>query len=143
MSLASQITLLAGRVRDEFNTLRNSQMPREVLAFSKSGTLTVGAGVSRFPIKGGTFTIDSVAAMVNTAPTGASVIVDVNKNGTTIFGTQANRPTIAAAGNSATVGTNSVTSVTTGDYITVDVDQIGSTAAGADLVVVVRLKRTA
>lgn len=118
-------------------------MSVEVLPFSSAGALTVKTGTSRFPIKGGTFTIVSVAAMVGTAPTGASVLVDVNKNGTTIFGTAANRPTIAAGSNSATVGTHSVTTVTTGDYLTVDVDQIGSTVAGSDLTVVIRLKRTA
>lgn len=115
----------------------------ETLAFSRAGAMTVGAGVLRFPIKGGTFDIVSVAAMVNTAPTGSSAIIDVNKNGTTIYGTQGNRPTIAISANSATVGAHSVTSVTTGDYLTVDIDQIGSTVAGSDLVVVVRLQRTA
>lgn len=111
--------------------------------FSQQGTLSVKTGTSRYPIKGGTFQIQTVAAMVNTAPTGASVIVDVNKNGTTIYGTQSNRPTIAASGTSATVGSHNGTTVTDGDYITVDIDQIGSTVAGADLVVVVRMQRIA
>lgn len=113
----------------------------ENLLFSKTGALTVGAGVSRVPIHGGTFTIVGVYAMVNTAPTGASLIVDVNKNGTTIYGTQANRPTIAVSTNGAAGGTASVTSVTTGDYLTVDIDQIGSTVAGSNLVVSIRLQR--
>lgn len=113
----------------------------EVLLFSHSGNLTVGTGVFRVSIHGGTFQIVSVDAMVNTAPTGASAIFDVNKNGTTIYGTQSNRPTIAASGTDATVGSHSVTTVTTGDYITVDVDQIGSTVAGANAVVSVRLQR--
>jgi len=116
----------------------------EVCAFSKGGTLTTGTGTFRFPIKGGTFAIVSIAAMVGTAPTGGTTLkVDVNKNGTTIFGTQANRPIWTASANAATVGTHSVTSVTDGDYLTVDIDDVGSTVAGADLVVVVRLQRTA
>lgn len=114
----------------------------EVLAFSSAGALTASTGVSRFPIAGGNFTILSVAAMVNTAPTGASVIVDVKKNGTTIFGTSANRPTIAIGATSATVGAFSVTTATTGDYFSVDVAQIGSTVAGSDLVVAIRMQRT-
>lgn len=113
----------------------------ENLLFSKSGVLTVVAGVSRVPIHGGTFTIIGVYAMVNTAPTGASVLIDVNKNGTTIFTTQSNRPTIAVSTNGDASGTPDVTSVTTGDYLTVDVDQIGSTVAGSDLVVSVRMQR--
>lgn len=115
----------------------------ENLLFSMAGTLTVKTGTLRVPIHGGTFDIISIDAMVGTAPTGASAIVDVNKNGTTVYGTQANRPTIAAGTTDATVGAHSVTSVTSGDYLTVDVDQIGSTVAGADLVVSIRLQRTA
>jgi hypothetical protein len=111
--------------------------------FTATGVLTVRTGAARYPIKGGTFTIQTVAAEVNTAPTGASLIVDVNKNGTTIYGTQSNRPTIAASGLTATVGAHSVTSVTDGDYLTVDIDQVGSTVAGSDLVVVIRLQRVA
>jgi hypothetical protein len=115
----------------------------EVVPFSSGGTLTLKTGTLGFPITGGTFDIETVAARVNTAPAGASVVIDVNKNGTTIFGTAANRPTIPAGSKTATVGAHSVTSVTTGDYLTVDIDQIGSSVAGADLVVVVRLQRTA
>lgn len=111
--------------------------------FSKAGTLVVATGVSRYPVKGGTFQIQTIAAMVNTAPTGAAILVDVNKNGTSIYGTQANRPSIAISGTSATVGAHTATTVTDGDYLTVDVDQIGSTVAGADLVVVIRMQRIA
>jgi len=61
--------------------------------------------------------------------------VDVNLNGTTIFGTQANRPTIAISGTTNKTTGMSVTSWADGDYLTVDVDQVGSTAAGANLTV--------
>jgi hypothetical protein len=64
--------------------------------FSKTGAQTVATGAVRYRIPFAAV-IESVAATVGTAPTGASLIVDVNKNGTTIFTTQANRPTIAAA----------------------------------------------
>ena len=105
--------------------------------FSHSGAATVGAGVVRFPVPTAA-TISGVIATANTAPTGASLIFDVNKNGTTIFTTQANRPSIAA-GSFATsaAAVPDVTSLVAGDYLTVDIDQIGSTVAGSDLVVVV------
>lgn len=119
------------------------QVPPLVLTYSVVGSLAVLTGTSRQPIIGGTYSIDSVMAMVGTAPAGASVIVDVVKNGTTIYGTQANRPAIAAGSSSATGGTASTTSVTTGDYLTVDIDQVGSSTPGADLTVAVSLKRTA
>lgn len=85
---------------------------------------------------GATWTISGVRASVGVAPAGASVIVDVNKNGTTIFTTQANRPTIAAAANTSGNVTNmDVTTVAAGEYLTIDIDQIGSTTAGSDLTV--------
>jgi hypothetical protein len=40
-------------------------------------------------------TVTGVRASVGTAPTGATLIVDVNLAGTTIFTTQASRPAIA------------------------------------------------
>jgi hypothetical protein len=114
----------------------------EVATFSRSGTLTVAAGAGRFRFPFAA-TILGVTAAVNTAPTGASLILDVNKNGTTIFTTQANRPTIAASGNATTTEpTPDVTAMAAGDYLTVDVDQIGSTVAGSDVTAFVRYRRT-
>jgi hypothetical protein len=122
---------------------QQQQVTYERLVFSKTGTLTTSTGVARIPIHGGTFTIVEAYAMVGTAPTGAAVIVDVNKNGTTIFTTQANRPQIAVSTNGDASGTPDVTALTNGDYLTVDVDQVGSTIAGSDLTVSVILQRVA
>ena len=60
---------------------------------------------------------------------GTSTIIDVNVNGTTIYGTQANRPTllVADSGFYTKAGPNSVTHVKAGDVITYDVDQISTT----------------
>ncbi len=102
--------------------------------FTVPGTLVVGTGKSRFYFNRAV-TITNVHASVDTAPTGATVIVDVNKNGTTIFTTQANRPTIAVSAFIDTTSVPDVTAFAAGDYLQVDVDQIGSTIAGADLVV--------
>lgn len=99
------------------------------------GSVQVGSNPLRIYNKfGRTITISSVFASVNTPPTGANLIVDVNKNGTTLFTTQANRPTIVA-GTNTDAGTPDVTSWADGDYLTLDVDQVGSTIAGADLTV--------
>jgi hypothetical protein len=79
-------------------------------------------------------TIVGVRLNCTTAPTGAAIIVDVKKNGTTIFST---KPQIdATAKTSATSGTPavlSVTSIADDDEITFDVTQVGSTIAGAGL----------
>lgn len=114
--------------------------PTITATFSKTGAITTGAGAARwYNHSGSTLVVKAVGASVGTAPTGASLIVDVNVNATTIYATQANRPTIAASGFVATGGTASTTNVTNGQYVTVDVDQIGSTVAGSDLVVTVWL----
>ena len=108
------------------------------LAYAVTGDLEVDTDVA-FPLRpSAAFTITEVYVEVKTAPTGASIIVDVNKNGTTIFTTQANRPEIAISGKTATSGTPDVTALAKNDAVTIDVDQIGSTIAGADLVVMVR-----
>ena len=104
-----------------------------------TGELSVGTDVSPLPIfAGATLTITEVYAYVKTAPVGASLIVDVNKNGTTIFTNQSNRPTIASGSNSDTSGAPDVTSLSKNDVLTIDVDQIGSSTAGSDLIVVIR-----
>jgi hypothetical protein len=114
----------------------------EAYTFSVTGTVAVATGKSRIYLEGN-YVIESVRAAVNTAPTGAALIVDVNKNGTTIYTTQTARPQIAAAAFTATGNSPAVTTFAAGDYITVDVDQVGSTVAGADLTVTIRLRRVA
>jgi hypothetical protein len=101
--------------------------------------LAVGTGAQRFYAPYAC-TIVQVRASVVTAPTGASLIVDVNKNGVTIFGTQSARPTIAASSLTAVSGTPTVTTLAAGDYLTVDIDQIGSTVAGGYLTVTVTVR---
>lgn len=85
---------------------------------------------------GATLSIKAVRASVGTAPTGASIIVDINVSGTTIFTTQGNRPIIPASGNTSGKVTNmDVTTISDGSYFTVDIDQVGSLVAGANLTV--------
>lgn len=105
-----------------------------------TGALTVTTGKSRVSMRAA-YTVESIVADINTAPTGASVILDVNKNGTTLFTTQANRPTIAAAAFTSSATQPDVLTFGVGDYLTVDVDQIGSIVAGSDMTVNIRLRR--
>lgn len=107
-----------------------------LFTLSSEDVLATGTGKARIrmPFAG---SIVSVTASVLSAPAGSSVILDVNKNGTTIFGTQANRPTIAAAGVSAAAGAHSVKTFAAGDVITVDVDQVGSGTAGTGFTVAI------
>jgi len=80
-------------------------------------------------------------AKIETAPTGATIIVDIHKNGTTIYTTQANRPTIPISGNdSGSPATPDVQTLTNGDYLTMDIDQVGSGTAGKNLTIDLEVK---
>lgn len=107
--------------------------------FSYNGTIATLTGTYRwYNDTGATLTIGTVRASVGTAPAGASIIVDVRKNGTTIFTTTGNRPTITAGSQYATAGGAPDTpTLANGDYWTVDIVQVGSTTAGASLTVTV------
>ena len=77
--------------------------------------------------------------IAGTAPTGAALIVDVHTGagaGTTVFTTQGNRPTLAAAsaGPTAIVAPD-VTNIPAGTRLVAYVDQIGSTLSGANVTV--------
>ncbi len=103
--------------------------------FTKQGLLAVTTGVSRF-YADDYYYLTGVRASVNTPPQGASVIVDVLKNGSTIFTTTANRPSIAAGTNSASsAAPPDLLFLSPGDYLTVNVVQTGSAVPGADLTV--------
>lgn len=113
----------------------------ETLSFSIPGDLTVTSyGARWYPAYN--ITISDMVLSVGTAPTGAAILVDVNRSGTTIFTTQGNRPTVAISGFVDTAATPDVTTVTTSQYLTIDVDQVGSTIAGADAILTIRYKRT-
>ena len=67
-------------------------------------------------------------------PVGAALNVQINKNGSSI-GTG----TIADGANSGTGQSLSSTSFSAGDYLTVDITQIGSSTAGEDLYINFRI----
>ena len=115
----------------------------EPMDFSRAGELSIMVGNIERPISGGVFSFASITARVSTAPTGAAIILDVLKNGTSIFETVGDRPTIPIGQKIATVGSWGNTTVTDGDYVTVDILQVGSTTAGSDLVVPIRLGKVA
>ena len=105
-----------------------------------SGDLAVGGNQSaEIVYRGPTATITRADGHIKTAPTDADLIFDINVNGTTIWSTQANRLTIAASATSGTQTSFNTTSVTDGQVITVDVDQVGSTIPGANATVLLEL----
>jgi hypothetical protein len=110
------------------------QFTYQVQVFTVPGTLSVGTGRAKFYIPG-PITLGNVRASVGTAPTGADITIDVNKNGTTVFTTQANRPKIFAGQTLVSTSTPNITEFSAGDYITVDIDTIGSLNPVMDLTV--------
>jgi hypothetical protein len=109
--------------------------------FSKAGVLATGVGTHRwYNDSGRTLTIKKIRASAGAAPSGASILVDVNINAGTIFSTQTNRLTIASGGATATQTVFNTTTITDGSYFTIDIDQVGSTTPGSDLVVTIWLE---
>ena len=109
--------------------------PTRYITLGRYGTLTATAGSDRLYVPYACTIVDAYAS-VSTAPTGASIICDIHKGGTTIWTTQGNRPTITATNFTDSSSVPDVTSIAAGDYLTLDVDQIGSSVAGTDLRVV-------
>jgi hypothetical protein len=104
--------------------------------FTIDGAATTVTGKLRIYNKSGlTRTIVRVWACANTAPTGQALTVDIHKSATTIFTNQANRPTIAAGENYGDTTTVGVSSWSDGEYLTMDVDAVGSIVAGSDVTV--------
>jgi len=103
------------------------------------GIFAVGSGTLRIPITKAQ-TIKSVRVMAAVAPTGTDAIFDVNRNGTSIYTTQANRPTIPATANDSGAGiAPDITTLAAGDYLTIDLDQIGNILPGTDGTIVIEV----
>lgn len=105
--------------------------------FGRTGTLATFTGPRvYFPDD-----VELLAAtfQLTTAPTGSSAIFEVLKNGS---GTFSSDPTISASNNLASAGTLAGTTTFTArtDYLQISCSQIGSTIAGADLSVVLKLR---
>ena|SRR3990167_10391235 len=88
-----------------------------------------------------TFVVDRVHIAVPSGglPTAGTIIVDVNKAGTTIFTDQYNRPSIVTN----VIGLSGIPNITqyvSGDSLTVDIDTANGSFAGKDLLIQIRGK---
>lgn len=126
----------SAKVNANFTTLANAINPTFV--FTIAGTLVTGTNLTPALIVPFAMTINTAYAYVKTVNTGATLIIDLNKNGVSIWSTTpANRLTMAA-GDADKYTTQTVfdtTSLVEGDLLTLDIDAVGSTIAGADLTV--------
>ena len=116
------------------------------VTFGIVGAATLRTGTARiYNDSGRTRTITSVRLSANTAPsgttstpiTGAAMVGDVNKGGTSIFTTTANRPAIPNGSNTHKTTGIGTSTWEDGTYLTADIDFVGSTTAGSDVTLTV------
>ncbi len=100
-------------------------------SFTLSGVSVVGEDQIEFMVPRA-MNVTNVFIKVDTAPTGADLQVDINKNGTTIFTNQANRPIILSTFFTRTSPTPDITAFAQNDVLSISIDQVGSTIAGGD-----------
>jgi hypothetical protein len=136
------LELVIRRAQDNFLLADNrlqvlEKRAKDIYTFLVPGTLFVGTKVTVPLPVGAASTILEAHARVQTAPSGAAIIVDVNRNGNSIW-TAAQRLTIPAGQTKATTNVFTVTSLSVDDELSLDIDQVGSTVAGADLAVQIR-----
>jgi hypothetical protein len=104
--------------------------------FTYAGNISVGGGLLRiYNLTGLTQIVTEVFICVTTAPTGANLIVDIHRDGVTIFTNQANRPEIVAAGFTDSTLVIDLPNWLDGEYLTAHVDAIGTTITGANLTI--------
>ena len=118
------------------NVLKKSSASTESFIASASDEttdLTTGTDKIQFRMPYA-FTLTSVRCNVNTAPTGSTIIVDINQNGTTILSTKLTIDISETTSTTAAIPAVISTSALTDDsIISVDIDQIGSSVAGTGL----------
>jgi hypothetical protein len=102
-----------------------------IKAYRYDDTLAVNTGSKRLYLHD-SFTLDSIDAFVDTAPAGAAATIALIKNGA---GSAFKTITIAN-GATSSVNNSDTTTFSEGDYITVNITQVGSSTAGANLYLV-------
>lgn len=109
--------------------------PVEIVVACSDETTALTAGTAKVTFRmPHSMTLSSVRLSVNTAPTGAAIVVDLKESGTTVFST---KPQIAASAftsvGGAVPGVISDTSLADDADITINLDQVGATIAGKGL----------
>lgn len=108
----------------------------------ESTALTTGTSKVKFRMPFAA-TLLSVRASVNTAPTGSTLIVDINEAGSSVLGTKlsidASETTSTTAASAATITDSALADDA---EISIDIDQIGSSVAGAGLKVSLFVRRS-
>lgn len=126
----------SGKVNTNFQNISNVLRP--TYEVSITGGLVVGTDLVPLLIVPQAMTIERVSVRLKNAPSGSAIILDINKNGSTIWSNQDNRIQIADGALTGLQTVFNTTSLAVDDYLTIDVDQIGSTFGGSDLTIAIR-----
>jgi hypothetical protein len=122
-------------VYDKIETLASTHQTEAIILACSDETTALTAGTAKLTFRMPyAFTLTAVRASVTTAPTGSVLTVDINESGTTILSTKltidASEKTSTTAATAAVISDSSLADDV---EITVDIDGVGSTIAGAGL----------
>jgi hypothetical protein len=137
-------TAAAGTANSAARADHRHNHPQDVIVIpvgDESTALTTGTSRVRFRMPFAA-TLLAVRANVNTAPTGSTLIVDVNEAGASVLGTKLSiDATEFSSTTAASAATITDSSLADDAEISIDIDQIGSTVAGAGLKVSLFVRR--
>jgi hypothetical protein len=125
-----------------FNDTSEGALNKALLRYFRTAEICIAASDETTAITTGTakvtfrmpfaMTVTGVRASVTTAPTGSTIIIDINDSGTTILSTKLS---IDATEKTSTTATSAavLSDTALGDdaEVTIDFDQVGATIAGA------------
>jgi len=119
-----------------YTSLTDKPVDKNVYVLPVTGSLAIGTDVCPLhheAVESGTLT--EVRARVKTAPTGDVIRIDINVGGTSIWNSGGSRLSISAGSKTNSTTTISNTGISKGNLITLDIDNVGSSVNGADLIV--------
>ncbi len=128
--LSGQLLLSQGTSAPKWAT------PTGGMVWYLDGTQTTGASLGARVVMPMSITVSSVSMTIKGTPTGAALIANIRKNGTSIFSVrpQINSGALVGGGNAVF----SDTVLPEGSTVTFDVDQVGSTFAGSGMTVILK-----
>jgi hypothetical protein len=108
-------------------------VPCEFIIACSDETTAITTGTAKVTFRAPyAFTLTAVRASVTTAPTGSTIVIDINETGTTVLSTKlsidASEKTSTTAASAAVISDSAIADDA---EITIDFDQVGSTIAGA------------
>jgi len=119
-----------------YNQIKNPEVEIQFSLSDETTPLTIGTKKITFRMPYA-MTLSSVRSSVAIAPTGSSVVVDINQSGVSILSTELSIDDGAKTSTTSTTPAVISNNALANDAeITVDIDQIGSTYAGAGLKIV-------